>query len=317
PKLPGSGNFWGWLRQVGDTNTDNPARFTTLQNDVDKVMPSAAKTVSATYKYHYNGFMPIGPHAAVADVDTKAQRATIYVQAQALSGLPANLAGVINFVTGQTWATANNVRVVWYEGASSFGGGQTGEVKEQAAALSAKLGVPVRVQWMRWDQHGWDHWGMANLGDVTDGRRRRREDRRLGLTDLRPGPVEHRPDQAAVGHGHVAGDSGERRYRSAGFAVLVRDHRLGRQEGAREDAAAVRRFLQVQLPPCSECSAAVLRERADRRRARARDEHGPGGVPPSEHRRDDDGRGPLGGGARRRDHRRRLEAEGGEPRPPA
>ena len=52
---------------------------------------------------------------------------------------------------------ASNVRVVWYEGASSFGGGQTGEVNEQAAALSAKLGVPVRVQWMRWDQHGWDH----------------------------------------------------------------------------------------------------------------------------------------------------------------
>ena len=169
PKLPGSGNYWSWLRQAGDTNTDNPARFTTLQGNVDAVMPTAAKTVSATYKYHYNGFMPIGPHAAVADVDAKNQRATIYVQAQALTGLPANLAGVINFVTGGTWATANNTRVVWYEGASSFGGGQTGEVNEQAAALSAKLNVPVRVQWMRWDQHGWDHYGMANLWDVKMG----------------------------------------------------------------------------------------------------------------------------------------------------
>ncbi len=169
PKLPGSGNFWGWLRTAGDTNTDNPARFTTVQGNVDAVMPTAAKTVSATYKYHYNGFMPIGPHAAVADVDAKGQRSTIYVQAQALTGLPANLAGVINFVTGGTWATANNTRVVWYEGASSFGGGQTGEVNEQAAALSAKLGVPVRVQWMRWDQHGWDHYGMANLWDVKMG----------------------------------------------------------------------------------------------------------------------------------------------------
>ena len=28
---------------------------------------------------------------------------------------------------------------------------------------------PVRVQWMRWDQHGWDHAGMANLWDVTMG----------------------------------------------------------------------------------------------------------------------------------------------------
>jgi nicotinate dehydrogenase subunit B len=169
PKLPGSGNYWGWLRQVGDANTDNPARYTTLQGNVDSTMAGAAKTVSATYKYHYNSFMPIGPHAAVADVDLKNQRSTIYVQAQALTGIPANIAGVINFVTGQTWATANNTRVVWYEGSSSFGGGQSGEPQEQAAALSAKLGVPVRVQWMRWDQHGWDHWGMANLWDVKMG----------------------------------------------------------------------------------------------------------------------------------------------------
>ena len=124
--------------------------------------------MSATYKYHYNGFMPIGPHAAVADVDVKGNRATVYVQAQSLQGLPANLAGVINLVTGGSMPAAN-VRVVWYEGASSFGGGQTGEVNEQAVALSAKLGVPVRMQWMRWDQHGWDHWGMANLWDVKMG----------------------------------------------------------------------------------------------------------------------------------------------------
>jgi nicotinate dehydrogenase subunit B len=168
PKLSGSGNYWGWLRQAGDTNTQNPARYTTLQGNVDKVMPGAATKVSATYKYHYNGFMPIGPHAAVADVDVKNNRATVFVQAQALQGLPPNLAGVINMVTGGSMPAAN-VRVVWYEGASSFGGGQTGEVNEQAVALSAKLGAPVRVQWMRWDQHGWDHYGMANLWDVTMG----------------------------------------------------------------------------------------------------------------------------------------------------
>src|SRR5262249_30866224 len=75
PKLPGSGNFWSWLRQVGDKNTDNPARYTTLQNDADAALKSAAKTVSATYRYHYTGCMPIGPHAAVADVDVKGNRA--------------------------------------------------------------------------------------------------------------------------------------------------------------------------------------------------------------------------------------------------
>jgi CO/xanthine dehydrogenase Mo-binding subunit len=169
PKLPGSGNFWGFLRQSGDTNTQNPPRFTTLTGNADAAIKSAATTVSATYKYHYNSFVPIGPHAAVADIKPDGSGGTVYVQAQALTGLPANLAGVIGMVYGNAGPPAANVRVVWYEGASSFGGGQTGEVNEQATALSAKLKVPVRVQWMRWDQTGWDHYGVANLWDVTMG----------------------------------------------------------------------------------------------------------------------------------------------------
>ena len=161
-----SGNFWSWLRSSGDSNTQNPPRFTTFGAGTNAALASAAKTVTATYHYHYNSFMPIGPHCAVADVT--ANGATVYVQAQALTGLSANLAGIIGTVTGTTPPT-QNVRVVWYEGASSFGGGQTGEVNEEATAISAKIGKPVRVQWMRWDQHGWDHYGMANLYDVTMG----------------------------------------------------------------------------------------------------------------------------------------------------
>ena len=43
---------------------DNPARYTTLHAATSTTaLAGAAKTVSATYKYHYNGFMPIGPHA--------------------------------------------------------------------------------------------------------------------------------------------------------------------------------------------------------------------------------------------------------------
>ena len=100
PKLPGSGNFWSWLRTAGDTNTLNPPRYTTFNSTVDSTMAGAAKTVSATYKYHYNSFVPIGPHCAVADVGPITS--TVYVQAQALTGLPANLAGVITAVKGLT-----------------------------------------------------------------------------------------------------------------------------------------------------------------------------------------------------------------------
>ncbi len=40
----------------------------------------------------------------------------------------------------------------------------------QAAALvSQALGRPARVQFMRWDEHGWDTYGPAHLGEVTVG----------------------------------------------------------------------------------------------------------------------------------------------------
>ena len=63
--------------------------------DVDAALASAAKTVSATYMYQYNSFMPIGPHCAIADVDAKDQdRATSSVQAQqALRGAPGRTLG--------------------------------------------------------------------------------------------------------------------------------------------------------------------------------------------------------------------------------
>jgi CO/xanthine dehydrogenase Mo-binding subunit len=35
--------------------------------------------------------------------------------------------------------------------------------------VSAKIGKPVRMQWMRWDQHGWDPWGPSHMYDVTMG----------------------------------------------------------------------------------------------------------------------------------------------------
>ncbi len=89
PKFPvGSGDYWSWLRQAGDTNTTNPARWTADTGNVPAAMASAAKTVSATYRYHYNTYVPIGPHCAIADVrigdasDPTKNSATIYLSAQ-------------------------------------------------------------------------------------------------------------------------------------------------------------------------------------------------------------------------------------------
>jgi CO/xanthine dehydrogenase Mo-binding subunit len=157
----GSGNYWSWLRKAGDTNTDNPPRFTADTGGVPAAMAGAAKTVSATYKYPYNNFVPIGPHCAIADVKGTTS-ATVYVQGQQLT----NQEAAVQQCCG---VPPQNVRVIWFEGSSSYGGGQQLQAVEEAASISQKIGKPVRLQWMRWDQHGWDSYGPSHMYDVKAG----------------------------------------------------------------------------------------------------------------------------------------------------
>jgi nicotinate dehydrogenase subunit B len=160
PKLPGSGNFFSWLRQQGDTN--GTGRYTAQTGNVDSALASAAKTISATYQYQYNAHVPIGPQCAVADVRTDLNRATIYCSMQALTGIAEALSPLLGM-------DARNIRVVFYEGSSSYGGGQLSDTYQAAAVVSKAIGKPVRMQWMRWDQHGWDEFGPAALWDVKAG----------------------------------------------------------------------------------------------------------------------------------------------------
>jgi CO/xanthine dehydrogenase Mo-binding subunit len=155
-----SGNYWSWLRKAADSNTDNPPRFTADTGNVPAAMAGAAKTVSATYKYQYNNFVPIGPHAAVADINGTTG-GVVYLQGQQLTQAP-SLSSLLGI-------PPQNIRVIWYEGSSSYGGGQQLQAVEQAASISQKIGKPVRLQWMRWDQHGWDSYGPSHMYDVKAG----------------------------------------------------------------------------------------------------------------------------------------------------
>ncbi len=61
------------------------------------------------------------------------------------------------------------VRVQYYEGSGTYrpkllrGRGAGRRIMSQA------VGKPVRVQYMRWDEHGWDNYGPAHLADVRAG----------------------------------------------------------------------------------------------------------------------------------------------------
>ena len=157
--LPGSGNLWSQMRSQ-DSAGKAPARLMIDQGNVDAALKSAAKTVSASYKYHYNGRMPIGPCCAIADVTPS--RVTIYSNSQAVEV-------VVPTIAAELGVDPAKVRSLFYEGASSFGATQSLDVARAAAVMSRAVGKPVRIQLMRWDEHGWDNYGQAHLIDMRGG----------------------------------------------------------------------------------------------------------------------------------------------------
>jgi CO/xanthine dehydrogenase Mo-binding subunit len=172
PLLAGTGNFWqtcraqdaaGLCQAVYNSaaSTGNAATPGDGQSgNVPAGLASAAKVLSATYTYEFNGHMSIGPTCAVADVTPTG--ATIFCNAQTISGVPTTLSPILSM-------PPQNIRAFYVEGSSSYGGNPTTDVYTAAAVMSQAVKKPVRLQFMRWDEHGWDNYSPATIYDVRAG----------------------------------------------------------------------------------------------------------------------------------------------------
>jgi nicotinate dehydrogenase subunit B len=157
PEMSGSGNLWGQMRAFEEAS-QAPARLQVNDGDVDTAIASAARSVSAAYAFHYQGHMPIGPSCALADVT--ANGALVLANPQDAYRLRDRLAEILTLPVDQ-------VRVQYWEGASTFGNSPSRfDTGEAAAVMSQLAGAPVRLQFMRWDEHGWDNYSPAVLADM-------------------------------------------------------------------------------------------------------------------------------------------------------
>ena len=59
-----------------------------------------------------------------------------------------------------------HIELRWFEGAGGYGRNGFDHVNADAALMSQAVGRPVRVQWMRWDEHGWEPKGPAIVQDL-------------------------------------------------------------------------------------------------------------------------------------------------------
>jgi nicotinate dehydrogenase subunit B len=166
--LPGNGNLERALRaaepglRAATPFPETSPLLITEMGDVETGLAQAAKTVSATFRTSYLLHGPTGPHNAVADVTPTG--ATIYHQCGPNYGLAAQ--GVAQAI-GVPQAS---VREISYQGSSFYGGHSTDQDCPTAAAvLSKAVGKPVRVQFMRWDDMGYDNYDGAEVIDVRAG----------------------------------------------------------------------------------------------------------------------------------------------------
>jgi CO/xanthine dehydrogenase Mo-binding subunit len=154
--LPGSGNLYGAMRSMPTKNA-----VVLDYGNVDTALASAAKTLSATYEYPFQIHAPIGPCCAIAYVPASGTP-TIWIQGQDAWGFRT----YVNQVTG---VDPNNIQVVHFEGSSTYNPGPTYSCCADAALMSQAIGKPVRVQSMRWDEHGYSPFAQSNVADLRAG----------------------------------------------------------------------------------------------------------------------------------------------------
>ena len=135
-------------------------KVVTGTSDIESGLQGAKTQVTAEYYVPHQMHASIGPSCAIADV--RADRATLWSPTQSSFNLRDSVAGLLGL-------PAANVRLIWTEGSGCYGHNGADDCTADAALLSQLAGRPVRVQWMRHDEHGNEPKGVAMLMAVRGG----------------------------------------------------------------------------------------------------------------------------------------------------
>ncbi|HWX82896.1 MAG TPA: molybdopterin cofactor-binding domain-containing protein, partial [Xanthobacteraceae bacterium] len=117
--------------------------------------PSAVgrRTIEATYTRPYQSHGSIGPSCAVAQFSDGAM--TVWTHTQ---GVYPDRAGIAQMLKMQP----SSVRLIHVEGSGCYGHNGADDAAADAAFIAhAMPGTPVRVQWMREQEHAWEPYGPA------------------------------------------------------------------------------------------------------------------------------------------------------------
>jgi nicotinate dehydrogenase subunit B len=137
---------------VPNVITGLPSQDTTIYTQSN---PSASgtRTFEATYTRPYQAHGSIGPSCAVAHQVNDAM--TVWTHTQ---GVYPDRAGIAEMLR----VPPASVRLIHVEGSGCYGHNGADDAAADAALIARALpGIPVRVQWMREQEHAWEPFGPA------------------------------------------------------------------------------------------------------------------------------------------------------------
>jgi len=155
-ELPPATELWQHVRRTRVIKDD----VTSNKGDSAGALAAAPHRLQATYDFAIHTHGSIGPSCAVAQFD--GDRLTCWSASQGTHNLRKQLAAMLSLKDEQ-------VRCVYIDGAGCYGRNAHEDAAADAALLARAVGAPVRVQWMREDEHGWDPKGPPTLLDMRAG----------------------------------------------------------------------------------------------------------------------------------------------------
>ncbi|WP_168790976.1 xanthine dehydrogenase family protein molybdopterin-binding subunit [Paraburkholderia aromaticivorans] len=159
-----AGSKWSAGRPLPDPNTVHSElkKIATQQIEIANAHSPTAppvKTLSATYMKRYLLHGSIGPSCSVATFEN--DTLTVWTHSQGVYPLRDGLAEMLSL-------PKEKIRCIHTEGSGCYGHNGADDAAAHAALIAMALpGQPVRVQWMRDQEHTWDHFTPAMVTEVS------------------------------------------------------------------------------------------------------------------------------------------------------
>ncbi|MEO8307725.1 MAG: molybdopterin cofactor-binding domain-containing protein [Pseudomonadota bacterium] len=150
--LPGVGDLHAHMRSAKTIDNVSLER-----GDARVASDASATTVVQRGFGPYQAHAPFAPNCALADIH--AGTGLVICSSQDVYTARRSIGALLGMAP-------EKLRVQYAEGSGTYGHSCYDDAAQAAALLSQLVDAPVRLQFMRWDEHGWDTYGPAHVGEA-------------------------------------------------------------------------------------------------------------------------------------------------------